>query len=288
MRPGVLLFVYGTLLCCTALGNATLGAVAMSYVPPVMQYTLQNWAWLKTRALPLTEPLQIANQSASNLTRLTIVLVALASIQALGILNLLMLLSRRGALALLPFVAHTAALLLGGVVLGAGFVLGPSACLASPLGCDGTRLMMLSALALVGLPFARVGFAARAAPRAFALYVLGLLAALCAFAVSAALSGEASERASHDVHARWRQIEPLLPADAFLCTGDRARLFAASAQGALSTFTALASAAQLLLLLLLLLTAYTRFDPRRRKAARANRHSAVGSANRATHFTDDS
>ena len=70
------------------------------------QFTLENWAWVKLRNLPLSEPLQIANGTATDLTKLTIVLTLLASIQIVAILNLMSLLSRSGALTILPFAAH--------------------------------------------------------------------------------------------------------------------------------------------------------------------------------------
>ena len=74
--------------------------------PPPRQFTLENWAWVKLRNLPLSEPLQIANGTATDLTKLTIVLTLLASIQIVAILNLMSLLSRSGALTILPFAAH--------------------------------------------------------------------------------------------------------------------------------------------------------------------------------------
>ena len=53
-------------------------------------FTLENWAWVKLRNLPLSEPLQIANGTATDLTKLTIVLTLLASIQVSVVNRLLM------------------------------------------------------------------------------------------------------------------------------------------------------------------------------------------------------
>ena len=58
--------------------------------PPPRQFTLENWAWVKLRNLPLSEPLQIANGTATDLTKLTIVLTLLASIQVSVVNCLLM------------------------------------------------------------------------------------------------------------------------------------------------------------------------------------------------------
>jgi hypothetical protein len=57
---------------------------------PPRQFTLENWAWVKLRNLPLSEPLQIANGTATDLTKLTIVLTLLASIQVSVVNRLLM------------------------------------------------------------------------------------------------------------------------------------------------------------------------------------------------------
>ena len=94
----------------TALGHVTTssggGMQVLTTAPTPRQFTLENWAWVKLRNLPLSEPLQIANGTATDLTKLTIVLTLLASIQIVAILNLMSLLSRSGALTILPFAAH--------------------------------------------------------------------------------------------------------------------------------------------------------------------------------------
>ena len=124
MRPGLLLGFYLTLLGSTALTTATLAAITLSAVPSTMEFILQNWAWVKTRAIPFSEPLGIATSTAASMSRLAIVLIALAGLQALSFVNLLLLLSRRGVLALVPFAAHFTTFGLAVVTVGSGFYLG--------------------------------------------------------------------------------------------------------------------------------------------------------------------
>ena len=226
-----------------------------------MQFILQNWAWVSSVALPFSEPLQTAQGTAANLSHLSIALIVLASIQALGLVNVLSLLSRRGALALVPFAAHVVALALGGITVGAGFHFGPTACLASPEGCLGVKLLLLSALLLVLLTLVRL-LLAPDSPARWAAYTTLAVLTTALYATSAALCGSAAQSAHSSVLRHWPFVEQQLPAMRTPCTGQRSELFAAHAVSALAILTALASAALLVLLLLLLLAAYTYWPTR--------------------------
>ena len=72
------------------MSSSSVHASAQHGAPPPRQFTLENWAWVKLRNLPLSEPLQIANGTATDLTKLTIVLTLLASIQVSVVNCLLM------------------------------------------------------------------------------------------------------------------------------------------------------------------------------------------------------
>ena len=68
----------------------------------------------------------------------------LASFQALALVNCCSLLSRRGALALVPFGLHLAALLLGVGGIAVAFEYGPTACAASLTGCAAVKLSLVA------------------------------------------------------------------------------------------------------------------------------------------------
>ena len=72
------------------MSSSSVHASAHHGASPPRQFTLENWAWVKLRNLPLSEPLQIANGTATDLTKLTIVLTLLASIQVSVVNCLLM------------------------------------------------------------------------------------------------------------------------------------------------------------------------------------------------------
>ena len=102
MRPGALLGAYLSLLMLTCLLSMLLAATSLSSIPSSMEFILQNWLWVKTKALPFSEPLETAQGVAKNLSHLAICAICLASFQSLALINCCSLLSRRGALALGP------------------------------------------------------------------------------------------------------------------------------------------------------------------------------------------
>ena len=263
MRPGLLLGLYITLLSITTLTTAVLGAITLGAVPSSMEYVLQNWAWVKTKALPFTEPLGTANATANNMSRLSIVLIALAVNKSLSLLNVLMLLSRRGALALVPGAAHLTSFGLAAVIILCGFSMGTTACFALPLGCTGAKLLLLSGLLLAVLPFARMLLGHTrdpiGAPLRFAAYMAYLFGTLCLFIASAAILGDAAEQASGSVLDNWGSINLALPTDTYLCTGHRQNVFRSAADTTFSELTSLASAAIFVVLCLMLLAMYTRY-----------------------------
>jgi hypothetical protein len=157
MRPGMLLGLYLLLLVSNSIGAAMLGAISVSSTPPAIEYILVNWPSVKAglHDQPYAEPLSQAQSVAAGMDRLAVCALLLAATQALGLLNVSSLLSRRGARALWPFALHASALLLGALTVAAGFVYGPVGCLASPIGCTAVKGTNLCALLLGVLAVAR-------------------------------------------------------------------------------------------------------------------------------------
>ena len=212
MRPGALLAVYITLLMATALGAALLGSLSLISVPSSMQYILQNWNWAKTMALPFAEPLETAQGTANSMSHVAIAAIVLASIQALALVNVCSLLSRRGALALVPFALHTTALGLGAVTVVACFAYGPVGCLVSPFACSIVKATTLCALLLLLLCLARLCFDPAESACRFAVYSSYTALLLAAFLFCAVSGGGVEmQNAVSDVGTNWNQIELVLP-----------------------------------------------------------------------------
>ena len=209
MRPGVLLGLYLTLLMATALAAGLLGSISLTSVPSTMEFLLQNWNWAKTRALPFSEPLETAQSTANSLTHVAVAAICLASIQALALINACSMLSRRGALALVPFALHTTALGLSAACVAVGFVYGPVACLVSPIACVVVRTVSLCALLLLLLCLLRLFLDPAERFWLFLVPALGLLAAFLTCAIE---SATLEQSAVTDVGARWEHIELVLPA----------------------------------------------------------------------------
>ena len=211
MRPGALLGVYVTLLMATCLLAAVLGAVALLTVPASMEYLLQNWSWLKTRALPFSEPLEVAQATANRTSQLAVCAIVLASIQALALVNVCTLLSRRGALALVPFGLHSAALSLAALTVTAGFVYAPVGCLVSPRACAALQATTTCALLLLLLCLARLCCLGPGEGRHhFMVYALYSTTLLIGFSCCAAVGGIEAQ-AEYDVATHWKQIELVMP-----------------------------------------------------------------------------
>ena len=263
MRPGLLLGVYITLLGATTFTSGTLGAVMLSAVPSAMEFILQNWAWVKTRAIPFSEPGGTATATANNMSRLSIVLIALACVQALTLYNVLIMLSRRGVLALTPFAAHFTTFWLGIVTIGGVLNLGQTACYASPIGCNGAKILMLVALLLALLPFVRLVLAPSRDPIEssvkFAVYLV-YIALTAAFCLGSTITlGVAGSGVVASIDNHWDTINLALPDAAFLSSGHRRDLFRSSAETSLGVLATLGSAALLQLLVMLSLSLYTRY-----------------------------
>ena len=278
MRPGALLGAYLTLLMAACLMSATLGSAALSSVPASMQYVLQNWQWVKSKALPFSEPLETAQTVANNTSHLAICAIVLASFQALALVNCCSLLSRRGALALVPFALHATALLLGVGGIAIAFAYGPTACAASLAGCTAVKGAALCCLLLVMLALSRMGLDPGASDALCGGYSVAAGGLLAGFAFCAAVLGDQAEHAVGAVTASWDAISLALPPDAYSCTGDPSALYAAKAQQAYGILTTVCAAALLVLLLLLLLACYERtpcFAARRRRRRPRRPYSGV-------------
>jgi hypothetical protein len=155
--------------------------------------------------------LEVAQSTANSSSHLAVCAIVLASIQALALINVCSLLSRRGARALLPFGLHTTAALVAALSVVAGFYYGPVACLVSPGSCHAVQATTLCSLLLLLLCVMRMCMDPAEGTARYVLYSASAMLLLVGFAVCAAVTGAEVQAEYADVSARWDQISLVMP-----------------------------------------------------------------------------